>query len=364
MLAVKSTMLAEQMGWDVIMLTYEQNGASFPYPLSPKVKCVDLNVHFYDAFKVPHPMRYFRKLALRRQLGRALRTFLREQQPDVVICTDKDANELNALSWAHTTEKLVIEAHTGMIDHEMQVLRTESLVRKLSARKDMARLKKAVSQFDALVALTPDDARCWSPLVSTVVIPNFLPGGPCPVADLSVEKKRIIVVGRLDYQKGQDLLLKAWQQVEARHPEWHLELFGDGADSDQQELHALMSAFHLRNAAIHPSTPDITAQYVQSDFLVCSSRWESFGLIIIEAMACGLPVVSFNCDNGPRNIIAEGQNGLLVRNGDVDDMAAKICQLIEHSEQRRQLGANARQSVARFGQKVVFGQYISFLQHL
>jgi len=359
MLATKANLLAGQMGCEVVVLTYEQNGEPFPYPLSPKVACVDLGVHLYDAYKSAYPMRYFRKLSLRRQLAAALRRFLCEQHPDVVVCTDKDSYELKALLSVRTTERVVVEAHTGHIDHEMQAARTTSFFRWLIAKRDLRRLKTTVSQSDLLVALTPDDARCWSPYVKTVVIANCLPQYPGHAADIADEKKRVIAVGRLDYQKGFDLLLQSWRQVQDGHPDWCLDIYGDGLEKDM--LNAQCSTLNLKNVSIHPSTPDIYAEYMRSDFLVCSSRWESFGMMMIEAMSCGVPVVSFDCDNGPRNIITDGDNGLLARNGDVDDLAAKIRWMMENKERRVQMGLNARKASARFGQGQIFAQYMALL---
>jgi glycosyltransferase involved in cell wall biosynthesis len=99
---------------------------------------------------------------------------------------------------------------------------------------------------------------------------------------------------------------------------------------------------------------------MQSSFLVCSSRWEAFGLILIEAMSCGLPVVSFDCDNGPRNIITHGTDGLLARNGDVADLTAKMCQLIESPALRSAMSVEARQQAARYRKETVLRQYAQF----
>lgn len=362
MLAMKANLLVEQYGCDVVLLTYEQNGQSFPYTLSPDVRCVDLGVKLYSAYKLPYPMRYFQKLRLRRQLKDAIRTFLEKENPGIVVCTDKDAHEMNALYHAHSSEKLIIEAHTGMIDHQMQVQRTPRLYRKLVAEKDMARLKLAVSRFDALIALTSDDAKSWSPYIKTVSIPNCLPYRPHQPADLSVEKRRVVAAGRLDYQKGQDLLLKAWKRVEEVHPDWRLDIFGDG--QEKAALNSQISSLNLKTVTLHPSTTNIYTEYLNSDFLVCSSRWESFGLILIEAMSCGIPAVSFDCDNGPRSIIADGQDGLLVKNGDTDDLADKINYLIEHLDLRQQMGQAAYKNVARFSEEEVFKRYLAFYKSL
>ena len=256
----------------------------------------------------------------------------------------------------------MIEAHTGMIDHETQVQHTHSFFRRIIAWKDLWRLKKIVSCFDVLIALTPDDAHCWKPYVHTVVIPNSLPQYPAKPADLSVEKKRVIAVGRLDYQKGQDLLLKAWKQVEKQYPNWHLDIYGDGRE--RETLNTQIITLNLKTVTIHSAIADIYSEYLKSDFLVCSSRWESFGLVLIEAMSCGIPVISFNCDNGPRNIIQDGEDGLLARNGDIDDLAAKTIYLIENHEVRQIIGLQAHLHAARFKEESIFVQYVHLYQQL
>lgn len=356
MFAQKATILAEQMGWEVVMLTYEQNGEPFPYPLPSSVRQVNLDVRLYAAYQVPYPLRYFKKIVLRRQLSAAIRHFLQTSKPDIVICTDKDAHEMDALFKAHTTEKLIVEAHTGMIDHEFQVLATKNFLKRLIARKNVWRLKQSVSRFDVLVALTTDDARCWQPYVKTVVIPNSLPYFPPHAADLSEVRHRVIAVGRLNRQKGFDQLLSAWQTVQQKHPDWQLDIFGDG--EEREALMAQRAALNLTTVTLHPSTADIYAEYMKSDFLVCSSRWESFGIVLIEAMACGIPVVSFDCDNGPRSIITEDANGLLVDNGDTCQLAAKICWMMEHPDRCRQMGNQARKSVDRYRVEHLLPQYL------
>lgn len=356
MLCTRANLLVDQKGYEVMMLTYEQNGEPYPYSLSPKVKCIDLGVRLYAAYKSPLFLRYFRKLRLRRQLAYAIRSFLDAYQPNIVVCTDKDSNELNALSRVRRSECIMIEAHTGMIDHWIQVRRTTNIIRQYIARFDMYRLQRAVSRFDVLIALTEDDAKCWNPFVKTVVIPNYFSCHLACSADLLIEKKRVISVGRLDYQKGQDLLLQAWTIVEAKHPDWHLDIFGDGIELDALNVQRL--SLHLQNVVIHSSITNIYDEYIQSDFLVCSSRWESFGLIIIEAMSCGIPVVSFDCDNGPRNIISDGEDGLLAKKGSVEDLAAKMIQMIEHPSRRQQMGAHAIRNVERFREDIVYKQYL------
>lgn len=362
MLATKANLLTEQMNWEVVLLTYEQNGEPFPYPLSPKVESVDMGVRLYTAYRWPLPLRYFKKRQLRKQLAESIKRYLTSNKPDIIVCTDKDANELNALSKVHTTEKLIVEAHTGIIDKYMQVKRSHSYIKKLSAKYDLTKLKHAVSKFDVLIALTQDDAQQWSSWVKTSVIPNYLPIYPNQPTNLSIEKKRAIAVGRLNYQKGQDMLLMAWEKVQKQHPDWHLDIFGDGNEKDS--LNAQCSTLNLQTVSLHSAITDIYSEYMKSDLLVCSSRWEAFGLVIIEAMSCGIPVISFDCDNGPRNIIQDGEDGLLVKNGDTDDLADKIICLIENKEVRQVMGLQAHLHAVRFKEDTIFARYVRLYQQL
>ena len=362
MLCTKANFLAEQDDFEVTLLTYEQNDTPYPYPLSPKVKCVDLGVRLYSAYRYHYPMRYFVKRYLRYQLSSALKGYLNQYKPDVVVCTDKDANELNVLSRVSVKEKLIVEAHTGMIDHWLSVRRATNGFKQFIAKQELQKLQKAVSKYDILIALTKEDAECWNPFVNTVIIPNYYITHTDKFADLTIEKKRVISVGRLDYQKGQDMLLQAWAKVGTKHPDWKLDIYGDG--TEKMALNEQILNLNLKNVTIYPSTTDIYSEYQQSDFLVCSSRWESFGLIIIEAMSCGIPVVSFDCDNGPRNIITNGIDGLLAQNGNVEDLAVKMNEILENVSRRQGMGNNARKNVERFRDENVIKQYQELYQKL
>ncbi len=368
MLAQKANLLAKQMGWEVVLLTYEQNGEPFPFDLSPKVRQVDLGVRLYSAFRYTYPLRLFKKKRLRSQLSLLMKDFLVEHNPDVVVSTDKDGGELSVLYAAvramerETGKKrcrLIVEAHTGFVDHEMQIRRAESFQKRLVAAWSLRKLKEIISKYDVLVALTADDAKRWNPFIRTTVIPNFLSYHPTPQDGHPEEHKRIVAVGRLDYQKGYDLLLRAWLKVEQAHPDWRLDIFGDG--EEKPKLLSQMAAEGLRNVTFHPVTTNIYGEYRKSDFLVCSSRWESFGLVLIEAMACGIPAVSFDCDNGPRNIIADGEDGLLVKKCDVEELAVTVCRMIEHKAMRLRMGAAACKNITRFQEKTIIEQYLAFL---
>ena len=202
--------------------------------------------------------------------------------------------------------------------------------------------------------MTDKDRESWVELDNVVTIPNPSPFTPSTISTLT--EKRVIAVARYSHEKGIDLLLQAWALVERRTKEWHLEVFGDG---DTTAFNTLIDKLGIDRSrcCLNGRTSDIEQEYMKSSIAVCSSRFEGFGMIIIEAMACGLAVVSFDCPWGPRSIIDDGKDGVLVENGNIEKLADALVSLIQDEKKRNNIAINAVQSVKRFQMDRIANQW-------
>ena len=215
----------------------------------------------------------------------------------------------------------------------------------LFARYWMRGLVGKLKQLDRFVVLTEYDRQAWQEIPRVDVIPNPLPFYPAQLP--SVRRQRIIAVGRYFDEKGYDMLLKAWEIVEKVSDDWELDVYGDGNKPYYEKIAASLN-LDKKRCRLNDSISDVQKEYLDSSLFVCTSRFEGFGMGIVEAMACGLPVVAFDCLWGPRSIITDGEDGLLVENGHIEKMAETILSLISHPERISEMGMNARRNVQRF----------------
>ena len=306
----KMNYLVRHTNHEVVMLLLWHDELPVAYPLDERVKIVRMDVPYLHKIKA---LFSFRKT-------------IRKINPDITIYTWVMGAFLAAFSgWKG---RCIYEAHRARPTMKHQWI--------------MSLMERNV---DAVVALTQQDAKEYTHAKYVTVIPNF--------TSLHVEKpsdctaKHCLSVGRLVDVKDFSRLLDIWKKVSEKHPDWHLDIVGEGPEREalQQKIEYLDIS---SNVTLHKATNDILPYYLNSSIYLMTSRFEGLGMVLIEAQSCGLPIVSLDCDYGPRHIIEDGVTGKLIPYNDNNAMVDAICELIENQEKRQEMGRAALKASQKY----------------
>ncbi len=328
-------------GYDIFALTYEQGAHPFAFPLSDNVHHIDFNVRFFPLYRLNPIKRLWMTIKLRRQLVAKLREFVSQQRPDAIVCTTYAPFEITALTKACKpfSVPFIIESHSIYAETK------EADLLSLIFHRNKPFTRDYLLGANRIIALTEGDANEWRRVIDQVdVVPNMVEfDAVCRHSDLS--SKNVIFVGRMEVQKGLSDLLKVWELVHRCHPEWTLHVYGTGSQREWfvEQVEQINIA-----VSVHEPVPIISDKYCDSSMLLLTSTYEPFGLVLVEAMSCGLPVVAFDCPYGPADIIKDGADGFLIKNRDVNAFADRVCQLIEYMDLRQKMGQTAIQSAQRY----------------
>lgn len=341
-LSVKANYFAEVLGYEIhIVITDGKDKKPF-FDLHPSIRVHQLDIN-YDEF-IPLYLRFFNFFHKRRLHRKRLDECLCGIQPDITILLVR--REVNFIHRMTDSSLKIAENH---IDKNRYLTSINPLlaryVPRLLLKKWQNQFVEKLKRLDRFVVLTQEDKRLWTELDNLSVIPNPLTFLPQKFS--SCTSRRVIAVGRYDRQKGFDLLIAAWKKVVSVHSAWTLHIYGDGPLRGELQRQVVATGVQDTCLLEYP-VKNIGDKYAESSLFVLSSRFEGFGLVIIEAMACGLPVVSFACPCGPKDIIEDGEDGLLVEKENVDALARHMIRLIDDEESRKLMGARARQNVQRY----------------
>lgn len=342
-LTLKANYFAEHYGYDVTIITTDGEEKRPFFPLSEQVKVINLGVHFEEMWHHSFLKRLCMYIPKERKFKKLLELELNRIQPDITISVLR--REINFLTDLKDGSKKVGEIHINKAHYRNFTPNRTNPIKQLFARYWMHGLVDKLKKLDRFVVLTEYDRQAWQEIPRVDVIPNPLPF--YPEVHGVVRPKRVIAVGRYFDEKGYDMLLQAWAIVEKNCKEWVLDIYGDGNKSYYEKIASNLN-LDPQKCQLHDSISDVQKEYLDSSFFVCTSRFEGFGMGIIEAMACGLPVVAFDCLWGPRSIITDGEDGLLVENGNIEKLAETILSLMNYPEKISEMGINARKNVQRF----------------
>lgn len=350
----KVNYLAEHTDYEIHAVLTEKAGAPFFFPLSPKVQYVNFDINFEELNTMPMYKKVIPFIMKQRRYRRMFTDYLMELRPDITVSILR--REINFINDIPDGSRKIGEIHFSKSNYRQFSKRfLPAFVNKAVTRMWHGQMDRQIKRLSKCVILTNEDKQNWLGFNNIVVIPNPISHFPTVHSDCS--SKVVIAVGRYSHEKGFDLLIKCWQFVNQRHPDWHLNIFGAGEHAGYEQQAAGLGL----SATVHCNGPekDIYAKYAESSIFVITSRHEGFGLVIAEAMATGVPPVAFTFPCGPKDIITDGVDGLLVENGNISKLTDAICYLIEHDDERRAMGRRGIESAQRYREERIMQQWIS-----
>lgn len=344
----KMNYLVRHYGYEVYMITSDQGQHDIPYDLDDQVHFVDLNIRFHQRYRY----KWWRRPIIYRQLSQRYHTLLKERlqtiQPDVLVCTSNQ--DVRQLLKVKGNIPLIVESHINF-------LHPDTLLHRIQIRLN----NYWIGKTQAVATLTNGDAEDWWRVSRHVhVIPNVVNlNRTSQFSDCT--SKRVLFVGRFEEQKRIGDLFDIWRMVHQRFPDWQLDLYGEGVLWDH--FKQLADTLDCR-IVVHKPTRQIMDVYRSSSVLVLTSLYEPFGLVIPEAMSCGLPIVSFDSPHGPATIITDQEEGFLIPNRDKQLFAERLGELMGDLDMRQQMGMKAIVSSQRFSEERIMPMWRKLFEQL
>ena len=361
---VKANWLAEH-GYEVYLVTTGHAGRPPYYPLHPSIKHIDLGLCYDEAGELSRFTVYRRNYPKYRRHREALEKLFADIRPDIAVAAGwhegsflfqlKDGSKkiIEHHGWRHANVALY-PVYLRELGHVTAMTRFKYWLRTLWGNLMTYKQGRYDRQFDRLVVLTEEDKTYCTHCPTTSVIPNPITTPSSEVSPLS--DKVILSVGRLDNQKNFPELIDIFALIAKDYPDWKLRIVGEGY-TDVRIMKKVKEYRLEEQFELCPFTNKIQEHYLSTSIFTLTSAFEGFGLVLVEAESMGLPVVSYACPCGPRDIIHDGQDGFLVEIGDKETFAARLRRLIEDEELRRRMGQAAKINSQRFSLDNVMKQW-------
>ena len=350
-LADKANWLAAH-GHEVHVLTTDQMGRPSAFPMDPSIQIQDLGINYEENNGGPFLSKVLQYPLKQWRHRHRLAVILYAIRADIVI--SMFCNDVGFLPKIKDGSRKILEVHFSRFKR-LQYGRKGlwALADRWRSRTDL----RHVRAFDKFVVLTEEDKRYWGDLPNITVIPNSTSMKTDSPAKL--DSKTVIAVGRYSYQKALDRLIDAWSIVMerfGRNCDWTLRLVGDG--EMRSSLESQVARLGLNDSVLLGKVEnDMASVYRESSILALSSRYEGLPMVLLEAQAFGVPCVSFACKCGPKDVIRDGENGLLIPEGDVSALAEALYRLMSDDVLRKQMGAAAYRNSEHYDKERIMAQW-------
>lgn len=352
-LTFQANYFADKLGYDVSILTYEKSDKPDFFPLSTKVKRI-----FISPFRETHRNKFINLYLFKKYLNllkKDIEQLLFEDSFDICLSFGLEGNFLCSIN---DKSKKIVEFHFSNDFFKQNSTRIiQRIWRNYRFRKSITNLKR----YDKMVVLTETDRNIWKKYLDNVVAINN-PNVIETTKTSTLENAIAVSLGRLTKEKGFDRLIEIWDLLSKNNQKWELHVYGRGPEYDN--LNAQIANRNLRDKIkIFEPVKDVDTVYENASVYLMTSRFEGFGLVLIEAMSFGLPVVSYNLV-GPSELINNTYNGFLIENGNKEDFAEKTSQLIASEAKRKEMGANSLEFVKKFSPDIIMNQWVQLFEEV
>lgn len=345
-------------GYSVHIITTDQRGAEPAFELDPRIELHDLGLNYEldnDLSRLARIKALYSKRPRHKWL---LEELLCSIRPDITVSTFfQDASLLPHIK---DGSKKVLELHSSKYTKILMYPKKKWLHR--AAGRFRMLLDDLISRrYDKFIILTEEERNKWPFHNNIAVIPNprtFAPESPC-----EIKAKKVLAVGRFEYQKNFSELIDIWATVSQDFPEWKLEIVGDGPFRENllKQIERLNIGLQTQ---ITSSTKDVESHYQSSSIYVLTSHFEGLPMVLLEAQAMGLPIVSYACPSGPSDIVSDGETGFLVSPYDRVEFAARLRTLILNDELRASMSMRTMQASDRFSREHIMSKWETLFHSL
>ncbi|MDO4692336.1 MAG: glycosyltransferase family 4 protein [Porphyromonadaceae bacterium] len=340
-----------QHGHEVCIITTDQRGHRPAFDLDSRIRLVDLGLNYEADNQLGRLKRLKALYAKRGEHKHRLEKMLREFGADITVSTFfQDAPILPSIQ---DGSKKVLELHSAK-NTKVLMYPKEQWVYRLLGRFRVWQDERIAKRYNAFVILTEEERGLWTTLNNLHVIPNPRPfDGVIPSA---LDEKRILALGRFEYQKNFGELINIWSEIAPAYPDWELCITGSGPY--ESKLKEQIKFLGLEQAVkLRPATREVAQLYQAASIYALSSNYEGLPMVLIEAQTFGLPIVSYACPSGPKDIVTDDLDGYLVNQGDRNVFVEKLTKLMDDQEKRKSMAQAALKSSERYSLPTVMAMW-------
>ncbi|WP_157366583.1 glycosyltransferase family 4 protein [Aquimarina agarilytica] len=348
----KLNYLNEKTDIELNVITFQQKNQPVCYGMSDNVSFHDLGINYDRSLSFFHPINFKNVFKHFKKLNKIINKI----DPDIVVVCNYEFG-FYFMPLLCSNKILIKEYHSSRHFYYHNRQNNSSLIKKI--------MYKVVDFFESkynYLALLNEDELNYYKSNNKIVIPNALSFFPDGISELS--NNRVISAGRIAPVKGFEKLIMAWKIVNESYPNWNLDIYGDGEPSYVEVLEKQIKKIGLENkVTLKGATDNLKNEMLNASLYAMTSITECFPMVLLEAMSCGLPIVSFDSPTGPRNIIKDGVDGILVEYNDVEDLAREIIYLIKNPKQRFEMGIKAYKNVKRFSDEKIMNKWLNIFEY-